>query len=1175
MKKDKKTLYCVFGVLAMLFIAGSCENTTGGRQNVGASDAFLQTLSFAGKVLTSENLRQALSPKGFDAGVQETSSVYLIVKPKDGASTVQVKLNGYIIKPEENDKTKFSFNLSGDENTIIVAVTPTGQTEENYRIKASFERDAKNTVEFISFEIDGEWQRFKGNQAPPYRVSHEKDSVKLTIAPEYFGHAKVSVEKSAGISIQGTANVKDEAYDFKLGDLQDGENLFFITLTSENGKNIRKIRLSILRNSEAQDAVDVFPGNVMIMAGCVEPAATYSSPNFGYHAETRTYEGDPFVLTYGYAPGGPELGQVWVRPANEDQTITLTTENETEKYTGEQDADGMYKIALKLHDFENIVKLTVKSKNKTETGTYTVKLTRDTLYDEDYENPFWIFVNDKWEPVQFDSTTHKGLIPITVQPTPDSIKLTAMAKSMHEFCKINGIPEKRIDAANIRVDSKKARITLKDINNVLTNYSLEFVLAKPDCSLKTLKIDKNESFSFVQNSFEYFNVAVPKGDVKITATPNAKESKVTVNGKTIDSLTNSISLNITDFSVPVRIKVQNGTNEQTYTLHLCEAAESASTVEVTILVSDSIGGTEVANTKLNVYESGKPVPVQGPLQVTNGTVTVSNLKQNTAYDFELVGIKEQYAGSRYENFFVDNNKTRNITMYQFKHHDHTRKVLPPKVAKIEKSVGNGLFSSLSDNEEIAKCEQIKITLHSPSGDVAEIDGGGFGAKIAFGLAPNNLSGISPISVSKSKKTADGDFEQEFTFDISKLKIPYGKTDLVLVAYDVANNRLEKHFPVMFTEEKVDRTLEFARFKNIAMITQRYPNSISTYSVGTPRDSNILSSMDEITTYSLKPVDGQATSYLVIIQFEIVENGNPLDVSGFDIYRRKANASDDHFKRVARKLYAAPQRGSFPGSTSHLAIDSDSSLEENVEYEYKIAVFNGTSKKESPVFKTKVMESFKYFLEKPNKNACLTKAKADAMDYSCKISNPNVLKNGYADFARFGLLILNKNGGAVFGARCTYKFNNGDPDVIVDTTKYNEKTEDSKWSIKDLIADGKLDKNIKTVSDLITVNADTGVITFKNAFTKQGIFNVVEGGSANEQNGKPITYETATSYQWDILNWGNSWASLLDDKPLMIGKSFKDTDNPDIIMEIRSLGNYVGNSNNAVNGRFEFSVTSEQ
>ena len=71
------------------------------------------------------------------------------------------------------------------------------------------------------------------------------------------------------------------------------------------------------------------------------------------------------------------------------------------------------------------------------------------------------------------------------------------------------------------------------------------------------------------------------------------------------------------------------------------------------------------------------------------------------------------------------------------------------------------------------------------------------------------------------------------------------------------------------------------------------------------------------------------------------------------------------------------------------------------------------------------------------------------------------------------------------------------------------------------------------------------------------------------NGSPFAYEKGTAYQWDILNWGESPYSLQDDKPMVIGKTFNN--GTKAVMESQSHGNDSGNSNNAANGRLEFTV----
>lgn len=119
-------------------------------------------------------------------------------------------------------------------------------------------------------------------------------------------------------------------------------------------------------------------------------------------------------------------------------------------------------------------------------------------------------------------------------------------------------------------------------------------------------------------------------------------------------------------------------------------------------------------------------------------------------------------------------------------------------------------------------------------------------------------------------------------------------------------------------------------------------------------------------------------------------------------------------------------------------------------------------------------------------------------------------------------------------------------------------------VKQLIDDGEL-QGVSSVNELITVVPATGTITFKAKFFTIGSFNLSE-----DNGGKPLMLQAGIAYQWDILNPGGSNTSLGDDAPMLIVKDYTAPDGP--IMESRSYGNIKWNKNNAVNGRFEFTIT---
>ena len=182
---------------------------------------------------------------------------------------------------------------------------------------------------------------------------------------------------------------------------------------------------------------------------------------------------------------------------------------------------------------------------------------------------------------------------------------------------------------------------------------------------------------------------------------------------------------------------------------------------------------------------------QSDFRVTNGKVRVSGISTNKRYDFELIGIKGKWAGSRLENYSPLKKAEQTLSIIQSEHAMITRGITPPKITSIQS--GNGTFTDIDESTVISASDKVSIVFESAVGAVEETASGAFGAKLGIGKAPNQMSGISgSCAVSKS----GSEFTSTYTFDLEE--VPHGKDTLIVVGYDIANNRIEKHIPVTFS-----------------------------------------------------------------------------------------------------------------------------------------------------------------------------------------------------------------------------------------------------------------------------------------------------------------------------------------------------------------------------------------
>ena len=665
----------------------------------------------------------------------------------------------------------------------------------------------------------------------------------------------------------------------------------------------------------------------------------------------------------------------------------------------------------------------------------------------------------------------------------------------------------------------------------------------PECRLQSLRIDRYPSLAFLPDTYIYEDLEILTGPIKITAVPEKPAARVFIDGK--DSTAADYGTVQINADCSVEVKVENGDKSDVYTVEF--KALHAATVNIS--VTDSIGGTVVNGTKLKVYKSGSSEQIGSDYTVTNGIAEVSDLVQGRCYDFELIGEKGKWAGSRLENYKLINEAVQTVQMIQSEHAMLTRGITPPKITSA-KAGASSASKPITENSVIEGFDEVAIVFESDVGAVEGTASGAFGAKLGIGKAPNQMSGISgSCEVSKSGTV----FTSTCTFDLGE--VPDGKDTLIVVGYDIAHNRIEKHIPVTFKKyySFSSSDLSGCKFKELFMIAERLPYSES--------------------IYALDPVEGRRSSYRMLARFEFKNSYLDENILGFDLYRKEKGPVQE-FRFVSRTLYNGLKTESQSDLGFHVGIDADSLLEQNKEYEYKIRAFNAAKEKYSPVITTKVLESFTYDLTAPVKNTVVPFANAANLSYKCKISNTNMFSSAQSDYMRLGLLINDLQGIPRFGAKLLYVFDDsGHPDIVIEVCDETTGELVERKKVSELITDGTLSAyGVHSLADLVKVDTTTGVVEFTEKFVRVPFFNVISIDGTHGFN-KPLVYEKGTSYQWDIQDWGSNFASLNDDTALCFVKEYTYTDeNGDQqICPAVSYGNNGANGANAVNGRFTFTV----
>ena len=583
----------------------------------------------------------------------------------------------------------------------------------------------------------------------------------------------------------------------------------------------------------------------------------------------------------------------------------------------------------------------------------------------------------------------------------------------------------------------------------------------------------------------------------------------------------------------------------------------ADAVSVEITVSDSVSGTVVDGTKLAVYYAGSTSQAASVLPVKDGKVTVK-VSPEKKYDFILLGEKGKWAGSMLQDYYVPEGG-KSLTMLQFGHGQITRDVTPPRIGKVK--IENASGADITDGYKIGNAEKkVYVEFTSGVGAVESVAWNGFGAKLGIGMMPTSYAGIYGV-YTPDNTPGDGVFTSEYVFDIEHAAMPNGNTELIIVGYDVANNRVEKHIPVSFNKTPAAAPLSNAKFEDPFMIMERVPFTNNTFSTEPGQGLVQLDSGHGVMPYVLNPVEGHNSSYMAAFLFGVVGNAPPNDpvpIMGFDLYR-KERGSTEGFKFVSRTHYDRPKTETGPGWGVHQGLDTSSGLEEGKEYEYKIEAFTATDKLESYILRGKVMEAFTYKLEAPENRKTIPLAQAENMSYSCRISNKKLLTKEEADWCDLGLLILDGQGQPVFGSKFRYVFDSQvGPDLLIYTIGFAPGNDPVRFSYKRQLATAlQTYYGITSLNDLITVNSSTGLITITDKFVKIPNFNLVAG--------TPMIYKAGVSYQWDIQDWGDNPYNLGDDRVLRIVKMYGAG------QQSRTMGNNGPSGSNAINGRFTFVI----
>ncbi|MGP1520969.1 MAG: hypothetical protein ACTTIZ_05685 [Treponema sp.] len=458
-------------------------------------------------------------------------------------------------------------------------------------------------------------------------------------------------------------------------------------------------------------------------------------------------------------------------------------------------------------------------------------------------------------------------------------------------------------------------------------------------------------------------------------------------------------------------------------------------------------------------------------------------------------------------------------------------------------------------------------------------------------------------------------EATMTLSSNRWDFPSGVYDLVLVAYDVAGNRLERHQLVSIEAANMmkgqnpgvdgDKDSRKVKFENFKVSLFRWPTKMNVF-----ENKQYFENLFGMPWTEYTPPKGQGdkirtpSTYIALARGYIGDDNGAIGVSGVDLYRRCVE-DDTPFKRVGSTI--PPFRGS-----AFAAMDTDFTLEEGKTYQYKMIAFvdEGSSLETEYLGEVKVPPSFMYFLDsikvrgqaggvkdntvytynanKMDKNIPCLKAKKYPrntpekdrtrlkIDYSARMSNPKLWSKEYASEIEFGITLYTRDNQPVFASKCILVFDDGDEELYVYLPNSGNYV-----SLEQLIK-MKIVPSRYSIDDLMTFNKSTGQLTIKDAYLRIKPFNWAQlyGGDGS------FNYEAGNTYYWDVVSWSSypiggavSAMSIVKSfdakKKEAPSEKYRDDDGDTKAGGIYMIfGNGESDGGNSVNGRCRFTVVEE-
>lgn len=560
--------------------------------------------------------------------------------------------------------------------------------------------------------------------------------------------------------------------------------------------------------------------------------------------------------------------------------------------------------------------------------------------------------------------------------------------------------------------------------------------------------------------------------------------------------------------------------------------EDPAVCSVSLTVVESVNGTALSGSTLTVYDSSGSKVGESVTSDASGAATIS-LTPDAQYT--IVAEKADYAQSSLVFTAPGEDESADYVVVEPLLGMVTRDAVAPAFSRV--SVSHS--ASLDDLAEVQAGSA--LTTEGETFLVVRVDGenaidatawSGNGVSIGIDIAPSVFNEF--LASAKSEVTPEDDayaYGYEYVFDLSGYEYAAGDHELVIVAYDVANNRAELRLPITIAavtgEEVAD--LSGLAISNLLVDLRSY---------GVSRE---YFSKDGSSTDAMTQVAGANVSYRGALSFTLLKDDlkTAQAIRGFRVLRSTDGVT---YSLVGTQNYGflyAPSKG------VHSYFDADSKLKPGVLYYYKVVAFSSAdSSVTSNVAKALVYAPYTATLVSPALGADVAVDEATEVGpaFSFSISDTSLWDAAKSDYFYFSIYVRQKAGALSYYGNFRYVFA---------TSSFQFRYGASTWyNFEDAYGGAN--------GDFMSYAA--GVISAPSFLTFLGYTNYATAAAADWQEG--------TTYEWDVIT---AYDATNGHTPAYFSKVHYADDGTTAIGTTKTYADAISTGGSTTNGALEFTA----